>query len=165
MKAYVKAIVKLLDEYTEKQNRIDYLRNEIKEYNKVIDTLSALETSDANNEIISKVKDEIFRDETFITIYTDECNEIAEKAGDSYDSEISYSALWTDDVNSIIKTMRENVAADTVAGYTVTKINEELDEIVSYVDKMDKRYRELTSMPNSNVVFFADLVNRGVCGL
>lgn len=165
MKAYVKAIVKLLDDYTERQNRIEYLRNEIKEYNKVIETVSALETSDANNEIISKVKEEIFRDETFITIYMDEINELAIKVEDRYDSEVSYSALWIDDVNSMIKTMRENVSSDLLAGYSVSKIKDELDEINNYVVKMENKFIELTGKPNSNVAFFADLVNRGVRGL
>lgn len=165
MKSYVKSIVKLLDDYTERQNRIEYLRNEIKEYNKVIETISALETSDANNEIISKVKEEIFRDETFITIYMDEINELAIKVEDRYDSEVSYSELWSDDVNSMIKTMRENVSSDLLAGYAVCKIKDELDEINNYVVKMENKFRELTSKPNNNVVFFADLVNRGVCGL
>lgn len=165
MKAYVRTISKMIEDYTNRKDRMMYLVNENAQYSKMLSTLDMLETSDDNESIKDEIKNAFKHNSTFIEIYKSELAEIEEKIEDVYNSEISYSAMYVDDVNAIVRTMRENVKSDIDAGYSIEKITQELKEIDNYKATKENEYRELTAMPNVNERMFATLVNKGAIDL
>lgn len=161
MKAYVRTIAKMIEDYTNRKDRMMYLVNENVQYSKMLSTLDMLETSDDNERIKDEIRNAFKHNTTFIEIYKAELTEIEEKIEEVYDSEISYSAMYVDDVNAIVHTMKENVKSDIDAGYSIEKITSELKEIEEYTAMKENEYRDLTAMPNVNERMFATLVNKG----
>lgn len=76
-----------------------------------------------------------------------------------------WKEIWTLDKQSIIKTMRQNLASDLVAGYDVFGMNiqKQLLEIAAYEDDFNRKVSEMNRMTDvaANKYCYYDLKKRG----